>query len=312
MNTEIISYPNSDKLFNYLTNQSRSDYPDFSTYTQNEFSQYWLFSDIYNFFGPNITGQHRYIEKTLKDAIIASTPKNLDKGIPKSLLNFENLFDAHVELILNDYYINTPEEIKQKKNGLDAKLSRYAFWCIAKQHPNMIFTELYLMNPTFTHDQVCFYAYHLSRIHLRDKLSKLEKTINGIAYKHKIDLNAFHREQENVFFCDNNPKSIESFYRRKRELTGSILNHIGQHSLRARITALKNAINYYDSQKEVNFQKFYNFLLNELRTQRNKLYCQKNIFPSEEIYTFPITDLKKELKEQEKIFIREFITLKLR
>ena len=279
--------------------------------SQND-SQYWLFSDLYNLFGPIYVGDHSNIINTTATSINLSNfeklPKKNAAKEPRAP-NFHTFFSDHVVSIVNDYDIKEPQgKIIKRKNGQDARLSRYACWTLLKQWPNMIFAQLYFMMPDATFEQVYNAAYKFSRIYHRTELAQAEKIVNGIAYKHNADMRQFNNFMHRAFFYTTDIDKIKYAY----GINGTIFDYMGSQSLMARHQALNIAINHHNTCNKMPFESFINILSAELIKSRVKMIQRTGRAPEADISQKSVGRVASELKKMEREFINKFAFQSLR
>lgn len=275
-------------------------------------SQYWLFSDLYNLFGGQYVGRHKDIDNTMQTAITFSDfeklPRtNADKiSRPNSFIDF---YSGHVVTIANDYNIHEASGTTiTRKNGPDAKLSRYACWAMMKRWPSRIFAQLYFIMPDTTFEDLYNAAYKFSRIYQRAELSRAEKIINGIAYRHNANMRQVHAKMDRAFFYISDTDTIRDAY----EISGSLLDYMGARSLMARRIALDNAIQKFDSAHRVTFDTFMDILYEELIRARINMSRQTDRTPEADISRTPISRVASDLKKLERQFINKYAFQNLR
>lgn len=274
-------------------------------------SQYWLFSDLYNIFGPRYMNEHNQIVLTMGENITEAKFKKLPRKNAENILkapDFHTFYSGHVVSIINTYDINFAPNIsvETRTNSQDAKLSRYACWSLFKAYQNMIFAQLYFMMPETPFENIYKAAYKFSRIYQRMKLSQAEKIVNGIAHKNKADLQKFNTFMHNTFFNTNDMEELKSVYGAK----GTIFDYMGAQSLMARQIALNNAIRRVND--KTSFDKFAEILYNELIFARTNVINRTGRTPEEDISKRSIAHIKAELKAMERDFINKFAFQSLR
>lgn len=275
-------------------------------------SEYWLFSDLYNLFGYQYVGYHNNIIDTIGNTITFTDYQKLPKKNSENIArapNFHNFYSGHVVSIINDYKINDDfGNTTNKKNGADARLSRYACWKIMKQWANMIFAQLYFMTPDATFEKIYNAAYKFSRIYQRKELKHAEKTVNGIAYHNHADMPKFNTFMHRAFFYTADLDSLKSTY----NISGTILDYMGSQSLMSRRYALIKAINVYDQRKNMPFNTFTDILYNELIAARVAMIKSTGRRPESDISNKPVYKVASELKQLEQEFIKKYAYQSLR
>ena len=284
-------------------------YTDTISYDNN--AEYLLFSDLYNLFGKHYIGTHNNAIETLGYVINKSDFEKLPKTNKEKILrapNFRTFFEDHVISIKNNYSIKDAQNISlTKQNAPDAKISRYACWKLLKRWPNMIFPQLYFISPNAKLDELYKAAYKFSRIYHRNRLTKLEKIVNGIAHK-KMDLQRFNSFMHKVFFYNADLEAIKSAY----GISGTIFDHMGVRSLMARYNALDKSINAYNIRPSMTFDGFINVLYNELAESRIAMMNQTGRTPEQDISQKSISKISGELKKLESDFINKYAFQKIR
>lgn len=280
-----------------------------------QLSDYWLFSTLYNLFGEDLMGEHKNAYSTAYNAITRHTPKKLhQKGEPNLLSpeKFQDFITSHIITITNNYSIHAPNGVKYKKEGLDAKLSRYACWSIMKQYPYMIFAQLYFMNPNTKFEQLNEMAYKFSRIYLRETLTKAEKVISGIAIRKKANMKLFNHARINAFFYNIDSKTLKEIHGIEIKDNDPIANYMGAESLLARQKALYMTIRQHDTKPSMSFSEFSDILLKALYNQRIKMIQTTGKYPEQDIEKQSVNEVKTELNKKEREFIKQFAFTKIR
>lgn len=275
----------SRQIYDYLQNCVHHVNEDvspslFPTQDNNNNSEYWLFSDLYNLFGAPYVGIHNNIDNTVQIAIKNACSKN---KTAHNKINFYNLYNAHAVSTRNDYQINTPMGIISKHAGLDARLSRYACWAIIRQWPNMIFSQLYFMTPNAMFNALNTDAKHFIRIPLRAQVAGNERIISAIAYRNNADMRWFAYYMHRAFFYGRNPDDIKSAYQIPLRRNDPISNYMGAASLAARRDGMNRAIKQLDENPNMRFEQFSKILYDELTTARVDVIKRTNRCPEQDI-----------------------------
>lgn len=266
-------------------------------------TEYWLFSDLYNIFGPTNMGKHGDLPMN----IVRSTNMFTDYNkIPRAKRpkNFFNFCNNHILTVTNDYDLDGVI----KHDAPDAQMTRYACWSLTKQFPNRIFSQLYFMMPNATFKDLYNAGYKFSRIYQRGEMGIVDMIANGIAYRNHADMRAFNRALHRAFFYSTSADKIRDFYK----ISGSIYNHMGTQSLLARRLALRRAIDKYDASPNMSFNTFLNTACTELGNERIKMISRLNRAPEQDFSRTSISNLASELKNMERAFKQKFALQKLR
>lgn len=278
---------------------------------KNNDAQYWLFSDLYNLFGYYYMGQHNNIIDTIGSTIRFSDFQKLPKKNSDNIFkapNFYKFYSGHVVSIINNYDIQNPNGTITKKNGADARLSRYACWSLFKQWPKMIFAQLYFMMPDISFNDLYNAAYKYSRIYHRTELMQTEKKLNGIAYKNHADMRQFNGAMHRAFFYTSDIEKLKTIY----GISGTIFDYMGAQSLMARSYAQNKAINIYDQNPYISFDRFISILYDELVAARVKMIQRTGHTPEKDICKKSVSAISSDLKKLEHDFIKKFAFQNLR
>ena len=283
----------------------------FPTDTELNDTEYWLFSDLYNLFGESYVGKHDNIMDTVLENIHPTDFKSVYPQTPNGIAQpktFESFYTDHAVKINHDYIINSIFGNTLRKNGPDAKLTRYACWKILQPWGRMIFAQLYFMNPGIKFTELYNMSYKFARIYQRNALTQSNKIINGIAHRNNANMRQFNNMLHRAFFYTSDINTIKDYY----NIRGKIYDYMGVHSLLARRNALNRAISKLDENPNMNFNKFTEILYTELINNRVKMIQQTNRPPEQDISQKSISQLTGELKKMERKFINKFAKQSLR
>ncbi len=312
--------PKTSKVFKSLSNNIhhsekitiQKNIFDTNSTINEHYGDYWKFSDLYNLFGPDIMGNPKLINETVKkiitnDVFISLPTQNKDKILRPN--TFDEFYNNHIKLIYSDYSIKQ----KNKNEITDAKLSRFTCWKILKQYPNLIFSQLYFMHPNISEQELQKLATSFSRVYLRHYVSKAERILCGIAYKNNIDLCKFNHAITQLFFYNNDTDTLKSIHNIRLRDKDPIANYMGCYSLSAFNTGLSKSIQYFNAtNQQMPIDKFLDQLLHELYYQRTNMYKKRGIYPEQDIKPISEQQIHAELKTKEKEFINKYAFEKIR
>ncbi len=282
------------------------------TCADNIANESWLYSDLHNLYGETKFPTKPSFSAHIWQNMVTPSASNSKRGFPE--LNPVNIdfYDQHVAQITHPYTLGQ----HRYKNAKDFKLSRYACWCMSRNNPNMIFSRTYfispIINPTMDFETMEKLSYQFARVYLRDKLSKYEKKINGIAYKHHINFNEFRNCNRAALFGDHNKAHIaerRDFYISPRT---PLADHMGAATLYARTNALHNAIQRINSIQRIRPDQIFEIIFTELNTARTQMITTQNIHPENDISCTPAPQIKSQLMRTERDFINKYAFQKLR
>ncbi len=274
-------------------------------------SEYWLFSDLYNIFNGAYVGNHQSIYATVQENISFPEFKKLtnNKKTPQSeQISFAQFCDSHCIQITNNYAIKNPSGTIAKKNGPDAKLSRYACWKIISPWPATLFAQLYFLIPHASFTDLYTTAYKYSRIYQRNELARANKIVNGIANRNHADMRQFNNLLHRAFFYSSDINSIKENY----DISGKIYDHMGARSLTYRKNAMYRAIKQLDENSKIKFARFTDILYAELVNARIRMIQQTGIAPEHDISRRPIAQIASEFKKLQQQFVKQYAFQTLR
>ncbi len=262
---------------------SAPDAPEFND------TEFWWYSDLHNLYGA---------EYTNIDYPYGDTHPQITQYAKKLKQNPVDLYNAHAI-------------ITYRTNLSDMKLSRFGAWATLKQHPALIFAQLYFIMPNATFPDLCDAAHKFARIHLRQNLSNAEKIISGITHRHGGNIANTHQTVRQTFF-DN---SIE--YRQKNQFSPvpntTWADHMSANALYTLTNALNTAIYKFDNATTRHTMQLFTHLLRDaISNARHTLIQNKNHAPEYELTPIPVSTVHSELKKQEREFIKQYSKQSLR
>ena len=292
----------------HYTDEDYVNHPEFKKIADFKIkhTEYWLFSDLYNLFGPQYVGTHERIIETTGAQInfphYIKLPKTSLLGTPKAP-TFHVFFSDHVMSIINNYHIKEqPEQRIDMVAAPDARLSRYACWRLLKQWPNMIFAQLYFLMPDATFKNIYDTSYKFSRLYQRQEVTNAEKIVNGIAHSHGASLHKFNQDMHKIFFDLKNLGEFKTNY----DIKGTVFDYMGSQSLMARQQALNNAIKRYDYSNTKTFSAFMDIITKELILARQNMIKRTGRAPENDLSDRTISQILGELKKMERYFINGY------
>lgn len=308
--------PSKETIFETLNRKQISPthtsslFPEIETATS--ISEYWFYSDLHNLYGeiqfPTQPSFSAHIWKNL----VMPLPSNSKRGFPQLIPTDINFYNKHITQISRPYTLDT----HQYKHAKDFKLSRYACWCMSRNDPNMIFSRTYFISPilapNMSFNDINLWCYQFARINLREQLSKYEKIINGIAYKHKINFNKFRNLNRAALFGDHSKSHIaeqNDFYISPNT---PLADHMGAATLYTRSHALYNAITKINQTHPINSETILETIFNELNTARTNMIKNLHIYPEHDIYQTSAPQIQSKLMRTERDFINKYSLQKTR
>lgn len=263
----------------------------------------WFFSDLYNLYKKPYL---HYSEETTNQIWhsldnINFTPKNTF-----------NLYQEHITNICHNYTINDYQGTKEVLNGQDFKLSRFACWVLLHEWDNLIFSQLYFLQPNAKYENLVKKAKYFSRIYLRENLAKQEKIINGIAYRHNADMRHFNNNLHKAYFYSWDTDVIKSNMGIPIKNNDPIANYMTAYSLHRKTTALRKAIAKNDENPHISFDRFQQILIEELSEARKNVILTTRKSPEQLISKIHVNKAKSDLKKLEKDFFNNAKSMKIK
>lgn len=265
-------------------------------------TEYWLFSDLYNLYK---TPYFYYSEETPNQIWHALNNINLLQK------NTFNLYQDHITNIYHNYTINDYQGTKDILNGQDFKLSRFACWALLHEWDNLIFSQLYFIQPNLKYEDIVKQAKYFSRIYLRKNLAKQEKIVNAIAYRNHADMRHFNNSLHKAFFYSWDTDVIKTNMGIPVKDNDPIANYMTSYSLHKKTTALRKAIAQNDENPNISFDRFQQILIEELNKARKNLILTTNKSPEQHISKSHINKVKSDLKKLEKNFLNQVTSMKI-
>lgn len=307
-----MAYKKSKNIFSHLNNCTKNTYDDnppnlFSDIDNTSWCDYWLFSDLYNLFGPMYIGNHNDIDITGRAAITKHDFNTTYRHSSKQTTpTFYDFYNGHVATFYNNYAIMDKYGTMRNQNGPDAKLTRYACWAFIHQWPQLIFAQTYFMMPSVKFDELYNNAYQYARIALRTELAHTEHIIHGIAHRNHANMRQFNYYINRAFFYGRDTNDIKCAYGIPLASNDPLANYMGSYSLAARSRGMRNAIAKIDTTPNMRFEKFSDILYDELVAARVKMIKETNIAPEQDIFKKSVASVSRQLKNTEQQFIQKF------
>lgn len=268
-------------------------------------TEYWLFSDLYNLYK---TPYLYYSEETPNQIWHAINSISKANNSNKTF----SLYQDHIISIYHDYKIKDYQGTKNILNGQDFKLSRFACWALLHEWDNLIFSQLYFLQPDKKYEALAKQAKYFLRISLRKNLAKQEKIVNAIAYRNHADMRHFNNSLHKAYFYSWDTDVIKSNMGIPIKENDPIANYMTAYSLHKKTIALRNAISKNDTNPHISFETFQQILIEELYKARKNIILTTNKSPEQLISKNHITKVKSELKKIEKDFFNKAQEMKIK
>lgn len=265
-------------------------------------TEYWLFSDLYNLYKTPYLHYSSEIPNQIWHAL---------NNINLLQKNTFNLYQDHIISIYHDYKIKDYQGTKNILNGQDFKLSRFACWALLHEWDNLIFSQLYFIQPNLKYEDIVKQAKYFSRIYLRKNLAKQEKIVNAIAYRNHADMRHFNNSLHKAFFYSWDTDVIKSNMGIPVKDNDPIANYMTAYSLHKKTIALRNAISKNDTNPHISFETFQQILIEELYKARKNIILTTNKSPEQHISKSHINKVKSGLKKLEKNFLNQVTSMKI-
>lgn len=287
-------------------------FPDTIPNTSSIHAEYWIYSDLFNLFGPAYFPTHPSMSAHTWERIqMPSTP--IKRGTPQLVRPTLEFHDNHVKVITHAY---TLFPYTMYKNAKDLCLSRYACWCMTRNIPQITFAHTYFMAPTIeknmTFNRMRDIAYQFARIPLRQEYTKYEKCIGGILNKYNGHFSLFHHNMTRAFFYGYSADDLKHIHRISPKSNDPLANYVGSASLHAMTCAMRNAIDRFNETGARNVNVLDEYLYNELIAQRTQMIKRTDLRPEQDIFQTPISSVSRDLATTEREFIKKYANEKLR
>lgn len=286
-------------------------FPDEKQNTPVQDTEYWFFSDIYNIHNnkttetPNLDMNHIITKNLVMPKKTASNKIELVPHDTQFLADHTNTVKHAYNLGYHEY-----------KHAKDLQLTRYACWCLVKNHTNNAFSYTYFISPiiseNITFQDINSISYQFSRIPERATLARLNQHFNGIILNLNGTPAALNTKRIQSFFNNYTPQDLKSEHH-ITDTKSSILDYMGATSLSYFIDGLHDIISKSHTNKY--FRNIYQFeatMHQELINARKKMILETGIKPEQDIQRINITTVQKEQKHIENEFIKKYANIKLR
>lgn len=282
----------------------RSLFPDLFQDASLIHAEYWLYSDLHNLFGEKfMPAQNPHPSISMPQLPITK------RGNPKFTTPTTDFYDGHIVTTKQKYNIDGAYYP-------DLRISRYGCWQLTKDNPALIFARTYFISPSIspdmTYSTIADTSYQFARVHLRQELSDMEKILAGILNKHHANFSLFNHHMTRAFYYNYGAKDIKATYNIPQSTNDPLANYMGAASLHARITALQNTINRYNSLITQNIDTFYNILYQELIQSRVNMLKHTGTAPEQDIFPTHIKKIERQLRDTERNFTNQFAAIKLK
>lgn len=291
------------------TDDQLSLFPE--THPHNTCNEYWLYSDLHNLYGEILfPTQPSFSAHIWQSMVMPSTPEPT-RAFPKLQPTDIDFYNNHVALITHPYTLGN----HHFKNAKDFKLSRYACWCMSRSNPNMIFSRTYfiapIIDPHMSFEQMNAYCYQFARIHLREQMSRQEKRINAILYKHNCNFNDF-KQSTTIALFGNTPGTILNQNGLSTNSKKPLSDYMGAATLFERTRALKMAIDKINHTPNITKTQIYDITCTEMSHARSRAIQNMHIDPANDISRIPVQKTQSVLMQTERDFINKYAFEKLR
>lgn len=308
---------NPSETFSYL---SRHRHHTADAYQQSLFeepsqtkiisTEYWLMSDLYNMYGPNIFDIGQSPDRFIQ-AKINLTP--LDKklarnGIAKTFATVREFYNIHIEMFSHNYTLTPPPGTStiHRRNTMDARLTRYAIWSALPNTTNMIFDRLYFMLPNVNINTLYKISSEISRIFPRADTAHLERVVGAILHRNNIPFSPFYRDLNRTLFNGYDVNEIKEAHQIEIRQHDPLTNYMGALTLRARNNAVQHAISEFNHTRVQTPDKFYDIMMNNMYDARTQLIRHHGQAPENNISRTPISAICREYNKMEREFIKNF------
>lgn len=278
-------------------NISPSLFPDTNP-TETNNTEFWYYSDLYNLFGTPRFDISNAREHTYQSFDFSPTGK-------REQFDF---IHQHRQIIQRKYSITSPHTPfgQISKPGTDIKLTRYACWCIFNQHPSLIFTQTYFMNPETDFQTLYKISYEFARVYQRKRYKEVEKQLSGILNKIDANIALFKSHLDKVFYLGRTHDELRHAYNLPKQNGVPLADHMGAISLHARRTAIERAIEKFQTCPIRTFRAFAYIAQEEIHNARMKMISEYKIAPERDIYKKTVSTVASELKQMQKNFIKKY------
>ena len=277
----------------------------------NTCNEYWLYSDLHNLYGELLFPTQPSFSAHIWQNMVMPRTQEPTRTFPKLQPTDIDFYNNHVALITHPYTLDN----HHFKHAKDFKISRYACWCMSRNNPNMIFSRTYfiapIINPHMSFDQMNTYCYHFARVHLREQLSRQEKRINAIVYKHDGNFHDFKKLTTIALFGDT-PDIILNQNGLSTNSKKPLADYMGAATLFERTRALEQAICKISHTPNITKTQIYDITCTALSHARNRTIQNMHINPANDIFQIPVQKAQSLLMQTERDFINKYAFQKTR
>ena len=313
-----MSLPSKNIIFNHLntTVQHPTIDPQMSLFavTNNTVpadTEFWNYSDLHNLYGNTYFPIKPDMGQSVWQKLMRPVYEKR-RTTPHLTPTDISFYNQHVATIRHDYNLGTT----LYKNAPDLQLSRYAFWCMTRPSPYMMFSRTYLISPELdikpTFQNLYNTSYQFSRIHLRNELSQYEKILGGLLHKYHGDYQLFNHHMTRAFFYGYGARDLKEIHRIPQRSNDPLANYMGSASLYGRTNALRNTVQRFDQNRIHDINILYDILYDELSRMRIQMIQKYNIRPEQDIFQKSVSQVQSELNLAERRFISKYAPIKIR
>lgn len=283
-------------------------FPDKKQNTPAQDTEYWFFSDIYNIHNNKNTPTHNLDMNNIVSKNLVM-PKKISNNKIELIPHDIQFLTDHTNTVKHAYTIGYHEY----KHANDLQLTRYACWCLVKNHPNNAFSYTYFMSPIIsentTFNELEKLSYQFARPHARDTITKYNIYFNSLISKLNGDIKTFNYNKIVSFFNGHDSASLK-FGHNIHDIHTPIFDYMGTLSLNYMINGMHIAIQTFN-QSGSNPNKFTEILYKQLTNARQEMIRYTGIKPENDIQQTNITQVKKLLQQTENEFIKKYANIKL-
>lgn len=276
------------------------------TIPQGTTDEYWFFSDMYNLFGETIFPTNQAMEKTVHKRIYY--PYGEKPTIQQSF----DFCTGHYDCIHRAYKLG----YRNFNHANDLKLTRYACWSFLQGKPHTIFAQTYFLSPVIQPGMDFATLNKLSseyaRVSLRERISVAEKILAGILRSKYGNHREFYNSTSLALFNGKTYSDIKEIHHIPNKDGDTLLNYMGAHTLSARMTALYRAFDRYNKLTNPTIMQLDEILCDELYNQRAEMINRTGMRPENNISTTNINQVQQDLKLNQKKFISQYATKRIR
>lgn len=290
------------EIFNFLQNHSHrmnevaigTLFPQMYENHGND-TQYWLYSDLARYFTEiHAEPNEKNISENLHlDMARAYVPNGFKK--PDDNVKFSELFYRHIELF----------QTNSGGRQTDAKMTRLACAAITYM-PETIFAHLYFMMPDSDFKEIKSTSYNVSRIFRRQRLTSIEKNINGILHSLNIKFEAFSMIANQALFHERSATELKIRNNIKINSKDPLSNYMHFASLGARIYGLDQAIKEYNMRGYRKAEKFIDLARENLENARALMIKNYGRTPEQDLTPTHISTVQSHYNQLQREFVAKY------